>query len=155
MPAAPGLPVMPTIDFTAAQRPLEPVPLPRDPTDPSKPGRVLPARDFNLGMEKLWRRVQAGDEDAVSPLLQQCVPGITEAEIDALTPKEALLIIAYCANRLEQTVAALKNGDGAAAAPASTAPSAPTTSTTTPSPASRARSARTGGGRPAVPSSAS
>jgi hypothetical protein len=135
------------LDFAALDQPLEPVTLPRGPN--GAPGRTFAVQEFTLGMEKLAERVKEQDEAAAQQLLRRCLPGITDAEVDELTSREALLIIAYCGRRLAEVVHALGNAAGAAgpeaAAAAATSPSAPTTNTSTPSPASPARSGRTGG----------
>ncbi len=119
--------------------PLEPITLPRG-------GRTLPARDFTLATQKLAARAEAGDVEAAREVLRRCVPGITDDEMDDLSTGEVQWIVAYCARRLEEVTALLKNAAGAAAATATSAQaSAPTTSTSTPSPASGASKASTGG----------
>ncbi len=129
---------MPPLDLDALDEPLEPVRLPRG-------GRTLAAMDFDLGMDKLAKRVDAGDEDAVLPLLRRCLPEITEAEEDGLRPREILYIFGHCNHRLAEVAGALKNVERAELSEApSTPPSAPTTSASTPSPASPAPSAKTG-----------
>ena len=118
--------------------PLDPVQLPRG-------GRTLPAREFNLAMQKLAKRAEQGDDEAGRELLRRCLPGITDDEIDDLTPHEMILIGGHCSRALVETLAYLKNGAGAAGPGPTTSPSAPTMNSSTPSPASPARSGRTGG----------
>jgi hypothetical protein len=139
-----------SIRVESLTQPLEPITLPRsvppvvDEQGQRTLGRTLAARDFSLGMQKLAQRMEAGDPDAALALLRQCVPDITDEEIDDLSVGEMLWIFGYCTERLSEMTAYLKNVGRAGAMPKRTPPSAPTTSTSTPSPASPARTGRTG-----------
>jgi hypothetical protein len=123
-------------DVSVLDEPLEEVTLPRG-------GRTLAAREFSLGMAKLAQRMEQGDEAAALELLRRCVPGITDEEVDDLSPREAGLIIAHCAGRLKEVVEHLKKKESAAAVtgpealpvdakPSRRRRSSPTTRTSTP-----------------------
>jgi hypothetical protein len=120
---------MPPLKLAEFEQPLEPIEF--------ADGRVLPVREFTKGINDLYLAAQAeGDDAKLVEVLRFCVPGLTDADVEAMTETRAMLIVGHCRRRLALTVEFLKNVHGGTAAGSDSPPSTPPTSSSTPSPSS-------------------